>query len=443
MKKSIKNKFLIVLMLILSLVVIFPISQGFVYADTQITESDMEDGNLYTKLLKVGGGLLRSETFNKAKYATITLKGVTTANTDSNIIDLSGLTLFRFDYTTKLDLSNNNVETVSSEVLSVFPNLEELVLTNNNIRSIDLTGCYNLKRLIIDNNELTSIDLTDINPTNGKIDLSCNSISSINDITFPSQTINVNTTIDLYNNNIVDYTEPPVSGYTINLGLQGLSKDGNIEKQQQVVYYKPVDTQKIKTVIWEGEEVKYTLSGAEIVEDKIELSFDYGSYSIGYYYDNDGTEEIVSIKGFTVRTGDAYYRDYFRYYKYREFNVVPTKPSYVYVIDGEEQPQGSIDKITKVTTIKVNADEDSVVYYSVNGGDWKQGSEILLTIGGRYVVDVKATTLDGLYESEKVSIFISAAASLRFPSILIVFLIIIGAVVLFGVGFPLIRKYVL
>ena len=304
MKTSIKNKFLIILMLILSLVVIFPISQGLAYADTQIAESDMEDGNLYTKLLKAGGGLLRSETFNKAKYATITLKGVTTANTDSNIVDLSGLTLFRFDYTTKLDLSNNNIETVSSDVLSVFPNLEELVLTNNNIKSIDLTGCYNLKKLIIDNNELTAIDLTDMNPTNGKIDLSCNYIGSINDITFPSQTINVNTTIDLYNNNIVDYTEPPVAGYTINLGLQGLSKEGNIEKQQKVVYYKTMDTQKIKTVIWEGQEVKYTLNSAEMVEDKIELAFNNGSYSIGYYYNNDGTEEIVSIKGFTVRTGD-------------------------------------------------------------------------------------------------------------------------------------------
>ena len=114
-----------------------------------------------------------------------------------------------------------------------------------------------------------------------------------------------------------------------------------------------------------------------------------------------------------------------------------------YVIDGVEHPQGSVDKITKVTTIRISADEDTLVYYSVNGQKWVQGNEIELTIGGRYTIDVKAKTLDGLYESDNVSIFISASASLKFPSVLIVILIILGAVVIFGVGFPLLRKYVL
>ena len=441
MKTSTKNKYLIILILILFLVALFPAMQGFAYADTQVVESDMQDGNLYSKLLKAGGGLLRSETFNKEKYSTITLQGVTTANTDSNIVDLSGLTLFKFDYTTTLDLSNNNITEVTADVLSVFPNLEELILTNNDIASIDLSGCYNLKKLIIDNNELTKIDLTDFNPTNGEIDLSCNYIDSINSITFPSQTINVSTKIDLYNNNITDYTTP-VQGYTINLGLQGLqASGGNIEKKQQVVYYKTNDTQNMKTVISKGTEVKYTFVSSEMTETRKELVFDNGTYSISYYYDNDGTEEIVSAKGFTVRTGDDYYKDYFRYYKYKEFNVVPSKPTYVYVVDGVEYQD--VDKITKVSTIKVSADDDAVVYYSLNGGAWVQGDEIPITIGGKYTIDIKATTLDGVYESEEVSIFISASASLKFPSILIVVLIIIVAVVLFGVGFPLLRKYVL
>ena len=439
MKVSVKNKFLILIVSIMFLIVLFPATQSFVYADTQVTESDMEDGNLYSKLLKLGGGLIRTETFNKEKYSKITLQGVTTANNESNITDLSGLLLFKFDYTKTLDLSNNSIREVPAEVLSVFPNLEELILTNNDIESIDLSGCYNLRKLIIDNNELESIDLSDFNPTNGEIDLSCNYINSMKDITFPSQTINVNTKIDMYNNNIVDYA--PVQGYTINLGLQGLNSSGNIEKKQKITYYKTSDNQKLKTVISNGDEVLYTFVSNEFAEEKKEFYLENGDYSISYYYDNNGTEEIISTKGFTARTGDSYYKTFFRYYKYKEFKVVPSKPTYVYIIDGVEYAQ--IDTLTKVATIKVSADEDTKVYYSMNGLPWQEGNEIPLTIGGRYTIDVKAVSNDGLYESENVSIFIRASANLKFPSILIVILIILGAILIFGVGFPLLRKYVL
>ena len=443
MKFKAKNKILIVLILIMMMVVLFPIAQSVTYAaDTQITEADMNDTNLYNKLRSLGGGLVRSETFNKEKYHTITLNGVNTSNTESNIVDLSGLMLFRFDYTTTLNLSNNNIVNVSADILSVFPNLEELILSNNQIKQIDLSRSYNLKKIILDNNEIEKIDLSEVNPNGAEIDLSCNKIKSFDDIVLPWQTVNVNTRIDLYNNNITDFETAPV-GYTVNLGLQGFNtKDGMIEKNQKLVHYKTNDGQAMKTVITSGSNVVYTFFSGE-GEVKKELLLNHGDYSISYYYIGNGSDQIVSTKTFTVRTGDDYYRDYFKYYKYKEVKIIPTTPTYTYLVGDTEYKSGDEFRINQKTTINLSCDEDCKLYYSVAGAEWKEGDKIELTRGGKYIVNVKAVSQDGNFESKPVTILISAEASLTFPSILIVMLIIIGAVVVFGVGFPLLRKYVL
>ena len=443
MRFKTKHKIFIMLILIMLMIVVLPVAQTISYAaDTQITESDMNDTNLYNKLRSLGGGLVRSETFNKEKYHTVRLNGVTTSNTESNIVDLSGLTLFRFDYTTTLDLSNNNIVSVTSDILSVFPNLEELILSNNKIKHVDLSRSYNLKRIILDNNELEQIDLSEVNPTDAVIDLSCNRIKSFDSITLPWQTVNVSTKIDLYNNNITDFESAPV-GYTINLGLQGFSvKDGKIEKNQKMAYYKTNDDQAMKTVIISGSDAKYTFySGAG--DNKTDIELPHGDYHINYYFTGNGTDQIVSTKTFTVRTGDDYYRDYFRYYKYSQFQVVPTAPTYTYIVGDTEYKSGDEFRINQKTTINLSGDSDCKLMYSVAGSEWKEGNSIELTRGGRYTISVKAVSLDGNFESENVTIIISAEASLTFPSILIVMLIIIGAVVVFGVGFPLLRKYVL
>ena len=102
-----------------------------------------------------------------------------------------------------------------------------------------------------------------------------------------------------------------------------------------------------------------------------------------------------------------------------------------------------MDKITKKVTIKIFADDDVTVYYSIANGKWQEGREITVTQGGRYIIDVKAVSLDGQYTSKGLNIFISASSSLKVPDILIVLLIVIGAVLIFGVGYPLLKKYVL
>lgn len=442
MNTKVSRKWVFILIILLLVVAVFPVARSVTYADTQITESDMDDSNLYSKLLKLGGGIVRSETFNKEKYSTISLTGVTTANTDSNIVDLSGLMLFKFEYTKVLDLSNNNISTVSAEVLNCFPNLEELILTNNNISSIDLSGCYNLKRLIIDNNNLKKIDLSSINPSDTEIDLSNNYISSMSSIVFPSQLVNVNATIKLYNNNISDYVSSP-SGYAIHLGIQGLhSSENTIEKKQKITYYKTDDEQSLKVVISQNDVAKYTFTNDSVTTNATAISLDNGDYDISYYYMGE-EEKIISNKGFTARTGDEYYKDYFRYYKYTQFQIVPSQPTFVYVIDGVEYDQSEVDKITKKVTIKIFADDDVTVYYSIANGKWQEGREITVTQGGRYIIDVKAVSLDGQYTSKGLNIFISASSSLKVPDILIVLLIVIGAVLIFGVGYPLLKKYVL
>ncbi len=442
MNTKVSRKWVFILIILLLVLAVFPVARSVGYADTQITESDMDDSNLYSKLLKLGGGIVRSETFNKEKYSTIALTGVTTANTDSNIVDLSGLKLFKFDYTKVLDLSNNNITTISADVLNCFPNLEELILTNNDINSIDLSGCYNLKRLIIDDNNLKKIDLSSINPSGAEIDLSNNYISSMSNIVLPSQTVNVSATIKLYNNNISDYESSP-SGYVIHLGIQGLhSTDNTIEKKQKITYYKTSDEQSLKVVISQNDVAKYTLSNDSVTSNATEIALDNGSYDVSYYYLGE-EEKIISNKGFTVRTGDEYYKDYFRYYKYTQFQVIPSQPTFVYVIDGVEYDQADVDKITKKVTIRIFADDDVKVYYSIANGEWQEGREISVTQGGRYVIDVKAVSMDGQYTSRGLNIFISASSNLKVPDILIILLIVIGAILIFGVGYPLLKKYVL
>ena len=82
------------------------------------------------------------------------------------------------------------------------------------------------------------------------------------------------------------------------------------------------------------------------------------------------------------------------------------------------------------------------MYYKFGeNGEWKKGKEIKLTKGGSYFIDVKAV-VDG-YESRTTTIFINANANLNIPTILLLLAIVLGAGILFGVGYPLIRKYVL
>ncbi len=78
---------------------------------------------------------------------------------------------------TELDCSNNNISSV--EEIKFFPALEDLILLNNNIKSVDTTHNPKLKRLILANNQLTDIDLSH-NPELETLTVSENNLTQLN-----------------------------------------------------------------------------------------------------------------------------------------------------------------------------------------------------------------------------------------------------------------------
>lgn len=97
---------------------------------------------------------------------------------DPNFADcFSGYEASSPNILTELDCSNNNISSV--EEIKYFPVLEDLILLNNNIKSVDTTNNPKLKRLILANNQLTDIDLSH-NPELETLTISENNLTLLN-----------------------------------------------------------------------------------------------------------------------------------------------------------------------------------------------------------------------------------------------------------------------
>lgn len=97
---------------------------------------------------------------------------------DPNFADcFSGYEASSPNILTELDCSNNNISSV--EEIKYFPVLEDLILLNNNIKSVDTTNNPKLKRLILANNQLTDIDLSH-NPELETLTISENNLTQLN-----------------------------------------------------------------------------------------------------------------------------------------------------------------------------------------------------------------------------------------------------------------------
>ncbi|MDK9771427.1 leucine-rich repeat domain-containing protein [Vibrio sp. B181a] len=97
---------------------------------------------------------------------------------DPNFADcFSGYEASSPNILTELDCSNNNITSV--EEIKYFPALEDLILLNNNIKSVDTTHNPKLKRLILANNQLRDIDLSH-NPELETLTISENNLTQLN-----------------------------------------------------------------------------------------------------------------------------------------------------------------------------------------------------------------------------------------------------------------------
>ncbi len=450
-------RFAILIMCMFALCISFSAGRGAVFADStgaQVTDSKVGDSALYSKLKSLalrteGVQTIRDNTFNKnlTAYVNLDLSGTSS----QQISDISGLKLFTLNFTKTLNISNNALTEVAADVLASMPNLETIIVSGNQLTSLDLTGCYKIKVVDASDNSLASFNGADINPADCSIDLSKNKFSSIKYITLPQQPVGSTGTVRLYNNNIRDLET--VSGYNIYLGLQGLTFNDTtvLQKADTIRYYKSDEVHRIKTVIAKAGTPVATICDWKVTKNYEEYALEVGEYTVSYYYvdaSDENTNLDISTKMHRVTTtADSYYSKVsgiLKYYnnQYNEFTVIPTVPTYQYMINDTLYDESEVTRLKSKATIMLSADSNADIYYKFGeNGEWKKGKEIKLTKGGSYFIDVKAV-VDG-YESRTTTIFINANANLNIPTILLLLAIVLGAGILFGVGYPLIRKYVL
>ena len=442
---------------------------------TQIT-----DTQLYTKLSNWASRLQRGSLKERTFATGVDVVDLSaSANTTNKIKSLSGITSLDMTGVKVLKLSNNDLGTLTSSYFKYMTSLEALYLDNCNLTSLDLSGLDTLRYLNVKGNNLTTIKLNKIvinteeeyvvdadftaidtstkeitwervTSTTSYVNLSNNNIVSLDDITFPARDIE-GLEIDLYNNGITA-NNTPFTNIQLNLGFQGLT---NAYLNSEIVddvthwyafqntkfYYTQVNDAKLSFVF----ERKYTENGEEHVEvftindaeyaEPTVITLGCGEYKCLVIYDS------VPIKTYIdEHSDDQNAKKWASYYSDKKFSVIPSTPSYKFVINGVEQVE--VVDITSVTKVNFSADEGAEIYYKLNDATtWVKGTSVTITKGGNTVIHVKSVFGD--YESKEKVITLYGAASLRIPSVLVLLLVVGGLLALAFVVGPLIRRYVI
>ena len=432
-KRLFRNKLfyiLLALTFVLTSFVLLPITQ--VNAAGNIIEVSEMDSNLYYKLQSIAGGTLRDDTIYSKNITELDLSfsALGAVSDKKKIASLDGLELLDLRKVTVLKVNNQNISEITESNLSGMPNLERLEISGNILTDINISQNAKLKVFIADNNYLDKVDLSVMDASgfadgDSIISLNNNKLESIDDIILPDTNSSSKLSVSVENNKITDIVLDGTT-YKLNLGLQGLrSWDGNekniIDCTQNINFYGFLDsTITAKVFKLDGSNKVEVLSFVNGSTSKNTLSV--GEYKIVFY--KDGIE-------FNEET-------YVDYYSNMSFTVLPPRPTYYYLRDGERV--NAIDKLTKRATLVIESVDDAKTYYSVNGGEWVEGNEINLTSGGSYPIEIKSVL--GGYESLTTSIRINASLNLYLGEGVLI-LIIVGVGALFVISFFLIKKYLL
>lgn len=462
--KKFKRVFiLIVCALILGLS--FPAAANVAHAASNISYSETQVGDsaLYNTLRNIskkngGSGVLRETTFNSERFETLDLSTYRQDGSPiTQISSLDGLKLFALEYTKTLNISNNALTEIDPTVLTNIPQLETLIVNGNQLTNLDLTGCTRLKVVEATGNYLTSFNGTSMVSNGFSIDLSRNNFTDFNEIKLPEQITGANGDIRLYNNNISNYTS--AGNYRVYLGLQGLyfntsslSNETIREKSEKIVYYKS-EVHNVRFVISNDSGVVQTINDYEVKGNTVNVPLEIGEYELNVYYIDvaDGHKAYPLSTKQHAKTNKANSADYYdkvegiyKYYDdvYVKFSVIPSTPTYKYLIKDKYYDESEVGKLKQKAKIILNGDSGADLYYRYGAnGEWKQGNEINLTKGGTYFIEVQARVGESV--SRTSTILINAEASLTVPSILLIFLILGVGALIFAVGIPLLKKYVL
>lgn len=422
------------------------------------SSNGIDDIYLYQYLLKAYNDYYAlTGTENEAKQIYVEMFSEMTeldlSNANGLIKNVKGLNVLNLENVKVLNLSRNQISSIDPEDIKNLRSLEELILYDNNLKSLTLpTSLLNLKKLNLNKNYLSSIDISFINI--GEVYLSFNKFTSINDITMPRIIYNTDLYVELFNNNILDadaaYTEGISAGGKIKLelGLQGYglnykTYDANedkvtpvFSKNNKLKFYNSTKYPNLKVQIFKRyqneQSVLEVVNGTNVIT---EHSLPVGEYRVEY---------VDSTTGLTMHVEADPYFGAFK--QHDGFKVVPTAPVVKFVVKGEEVEERN--KFTGVGTLKATSpDNEGDIYYSFDGINWVKGNEVKLDNGGQYGVSFKVVigelgAVDS-FESEVVTKQVSQSINPYIPDT-VMLILIVGLILLFVfVAIPLLSKYVI
>lgn len=432
MKKKITLGFLNCLLLISMLV--FALNSFFTFSSNEKLFANASDDNAEITVLEIGDELymqllfirdgqypqdistvepLRENTF--IDYTEIDLSNCSNVSSNGKLSYIGGLAFFRFDNLKILNLSNNDLTKIPAQTFYNITSLTTLDISNNDITEISFGNLTTLQNFYAQNNKLASIDLStlqNIDNVMGEINLAQNNFSSTSDIILPSNSHPKY--VELYGNNILDanYDVTSYAPHQLNFIMQSIKQDTEIDDKTEIEIFPSFGLHNYKVKFTNTETTLSQTLGA----GKHYLGV--GQYQVEIY---DGDNNLSSLTG-TV-------------YKGFEFIVVKSAPTVSAYIDGKLIDYNT--KITKPVTLKFDSgNEDYIIEYSINGGEYVAGNEVTLEKRGKYNIFVKSTNGQNVSKILSVGVEIEATED-NFATIFIIILIIAGL----GVGVMILRVW--
>lgn len=365
--------------------------------DTQIlNDNTYIDSNLWTALYNVyisqygipAENALYPNSFANFPISELNLS-VDAQSRSYQIKSIEGLEIFDLSAFTSVNLSENNIETITDGLKSL-TNLQQLDLSNNRLTNFsDEILCEQCKSVLtnlnISGNNISDCDISNL--ANANINLSNNNLSDSNFQYNSTAIINVSF------NYIFDVTD---FGENIQIGFQGAKNGENFESLTTILFYQ-FDTA-TKAQILEGETVLHTLTNGQ---SKI---LQVGNYTIKFF-DEQNTEITEHQISFSV--------------------LMPNPTATLFQNNNEVEFSTKIYKDSKIV---FEGEEGAKIYISVNDGSFVESDSVNISKNGTTIIKVYQTK-DG-YQSA-VSTYYVILNKANVGSWIIIILGILGIVLIY------------
>ncbi len=389
---------------------------------------EMPDANLYNQLLQIAyaNGYSRSKsTIYSEMFVNITEIVIM----DKNIGTLKGMEHLRLGALTSLNLSGNNMITVSAVVFEYMPNLTTINLSRNKLTSVELTTLTKLTNVVLSTNYLQVVDLTQINQPEEHlyVNVANNNLTSMGNIKLTKRIESI--TLNIISNNITQIDDGYFENYQMHVGVQGLriKEKTQITTADSIKYFKTNIANCVIEIYKIGEVVNTlvdTISDDNIVDGNYcEAKLGVGEYC--YVYLIDGVE--------IYDKNDSE----FAYFIGQDFLVKPNKVEHVF--EFKNKTYEHLNKVTGKVTVYLTAEEGASIYYNIDGINWKEGNTVICDGGGSYNIQTKSV-IDG-FESDISTILVKTSLNPYISDGFMLVLLLIMVVIIVAFVLPIISRY--